>query len=216
MNRLHLTILVILIINVLFASGQIKSNYTPFEYSADTTKTICISEYQRDSLKYEILFYRDILEETKRTYLISQKTKFVDTVFSNTDSLVINYYTIGRDLLLRKVIEYNYSSKSQYFLNEFYFLDSGKLSYNSRSIIANSNRIEFNRTKNEEFALSELLQARSRYVYDRAGILDKVVVEIRIGGTGIRLSEYKNDKKMNQQDFRQFPRRKISIWQFWD
>jgi hypothetical protein len=98
MNSPHLTILPILLLNVLFAAGQIKSHYTPYEYSADTAKTICISEYQRDSIKYEILFYRDILEETKRTYLISQKTKFVDTVISNTDSLVINYYTIDANV----------------------------------------------------------------------------------------------------------------------
>jgi hypothetical protein len=53
-------------------------------------------------------------------------------------------------------------------------------------------------------------------VYDKGGILDKVIVEFRIGGTGIRLSEYKNDQKMNQLDFHQFSKRRISIWEFWN
>lgn len=197
-------------------TGQIKSNYTPFEFSTDTTKTILISEFQLDSLKYEILYYKDILEQTKRNYLVSQKTNFIDTVASNIDSLVVNYYTIGRVLLFKKTFEYRNIDKGSYFLNEYYYLNDGKISYSSRFIVSEKNVFELSENKKEELGSIKLLQSRFRYVYNTTGILSKVVAEFRIGGGGIRLTEYTNDRDIDHQDYRRFPRRKISIWEFWD
>lgn len=212
----QITIFTIFILSVLFGSGQIKSNYAPFEYSADTTKDVCISEFQLDSLKYEILYYKDVLEETQRTYLLSLKTKFTDTVLTKTDSVVIKYYSVDTVLLLKKVFEFRNQNKSSYFLNEDYFLNNGKRSYSSRCIISDENELQLGSGKNETFGSIELLQSRFRYVYDSTGRLSKVVAEFRVGGAGIRLFEFINDKKIEGQDFRQFTKRKISIWEFWN
>ena len=206
--------LTLLLINYFCVKGQIKSNYTPFSYSADTTKTILLSEYQFDSLKYETLYYKDILEETKRSYLISQKTKYVDTVISNKDSVVINYLTSDRVLLLKRVLEYNNPNLKSYFLDEYYYLNEGKISYNTRIMVSEKNEIILRGNITEELGRIELLLYRFRYVYHLTGKLSKVVEDYR--GDGMRLLEYTNDKEIETQDFRKFTHRKISIWKFWD
>ena len=204
-----------MILDSLTTFGQIKSYYTPYENSADTIKNISISEYQLDSIRYEVLYYKDLLEETIRQNSISQKVHFADTVYINSDSMVINCYSRETILLLKKVYEYENNDTSSYFLNEDYFLINGKISYRSRSIIGNLEVTE-SKGKKENFGRITQLHSRSRYVYDNTGIIDKVVVEFRIGGSGIRLLEFKNEKKINQQNFHLFPNRKISIWEFWD
>lgn len=196
--------------------GQIKSLYTPFEYSTETNKNISISQYQLDSLKYQVLYYQDMLEDTKRTSAIAIYKNKVDTVIAEADSMVINYYSKDGTLILKKVYEYKNKEKSTCFLSESYFLHEGKISYKSRTLITDNFIIEDEKDKSEKLGPFRLLQTRIRYVYDEENNISRIVVEIRIGGSGLRLFRYVNDKKKSAADYQSWPKSKISIWEFWD
>lgn len=204
----------IFILNVSVAPAQVKSLYAPYEYSSDTVKNVLISSYMLDSLKYEALYYKDLLEETKRNNFILLHTFKTDSSFSGKDSAIINFYSKEGTLILKKL--YEYKVKGSYFLTGSYYMDRGKLSYCDRSLVTDNLIMEDEKGNRESMGTITQLQTRSRYVYNEAGQLIKAVTEIRMGGAAFTILRYTNNNKDQSENYLNFPKKKISIWEFWD
>ena len=216
MRTIQILILSILSLNVLTSHGQIKSLYFPIDYCSDSTKDILVSCFAMDSLKYEILYYRDLLAESQRNSFTQQNTYKIDTVLLTQDSMTVNYYSKNDVIIHKKVYKFTNLDKKSFFLNEDYYSIEGKIIYGSRIIVNDKVFITDYQNQTENVGPWEQLQFRYRYSYNEEGILVKVVNEYRIGGAGQRSFRFTNTQFLNTDNYRLFPQQKISIWEFWD
>jgi hypothetical protein len=216
MRTFRLLISSILTLSALDSSGQIKTLYTPIEYCADTSKSILVSCYEIDSLRLEILYYKDLLEENKRDLFIANNIYKVDTVLMAQDTMSVNYYSKNNIVILKKTYAFTNSNKLSFFLNEDYYSAEGKITYSSRKIISDQVLLTDENNNVENIGPWNRLQSRYRYCYNAEATLIKVVTEFRIGGTGHRLYRYDNNQLAKDENFKLFRKEKINIWEFWD